>query len=103
MSNDGVKSFSTQKSKLPDQVRRVLRTRLYNKRTEEACVCKDKIADAANGRYTESHNSHEHDNDKIPETARLVGFLRKVIENTIELICGQKQRVIFPNLWLRQL
>ncbi|NOY57479.1 MAG: hypothetical protein GXO75_00905, partial [Calditrichaeota bacterium] len=38
LSNDGVKTFSTQKPKLPDQVRRVLRTRLYSKRTEEAYV-----------------------------------------------------------------
>ena len=38
MSDDGVKTFSTQKPKLLDQVRRALRTKHYSRRTEEAYV-----------------------------------------------------------------
>ena len=38
LSNNGVKTFSTQKPKLLDQMRQVLRTKHYSKRTEEAYV-----------------------------------------------------------------
>ena len=38
LSNDGVKTFSTQKPKLLDQDRQALRTKHYSKRTEEAYV-----------------------------------------------------------------
>ena len=38
LSNDGVKTFSTQKYKLLDQVRQVLGAKHYSKRTEEAYV-----------------------------------------------------------------
>ncbi len=38
LSNNGVKTFTTQKPKLLDQVRRALRTKHYSKRTEEAYV-----------------------------------------------------------------
>ena len=36
--------------------------------------------------YAKSHDPHEHDDDQVPETRRLVKFFRKMIENSIEFI-----------------